>query len=98
MDSIDLDSMKGRSDRPQNFTGSQTLAKSPLTGECPGKGRCHCDDPGANGEEKFQDQPPDSQKVNDANQKQHQLPCSHQRTENTKINREILPTAGLHFL
>ena len=41
----------------------KSLAHNPLTGGCPGKGRCHCVDPGANVEEKFQHQSPDFQKT-----------------------------------
>jgi hypothetical protein len=49
-------------------------------------------------EEKFRDQSPDFQKATDANPKQQRLASSHQRTAKTKINREKLQNAGLHFL
>ena len=93
-----LDTVKTKSARPQNSTGSKSTAHCPLTGQCPGKGPCHCVDPGAFVEEKFQLQLPDFQKTTDAKPKQQLLLGSHQLTETTKINSEKLPTAGLHSL
>jgi hypothetical protein len=49
-------------------------------------------------EEKFHHQSPDFQKARDANPKQQPVACSHQLTEKTKTNREILRIAGLHSL
>jgi len=62
------------------------------------KGRCHCVDPGAVVEGKFHHPSPDFQKARDENPKQQRLLCSHQRMDKTKINREKLPTAGLHSI
>ncbi len=90
--------MKGKSERQRNSTGSKPMAQHPVMGGCPGKGQSHCVDPGANVEEVFKPDHPDFQKASDAKPKQQRLPCSHQRTEKTKINREKLPMAGLHFL
>jgi len=93
-----LDTVKTKSERPQNSTGSKSTAQHPLRGGCLGKGRCHCVDPGANVEEKFQHQSLDFQKARDADLKQQRLTRSHQRTEKNKINREKLHPAGLHSL
>jgi len=111
MDSIDLNSVpinppsieklgtvKTKSERPQNSTGSESTAQHPLTGGCLGKGHSHCVDPGANVEEKIHHQSPDFQKASDANLKQQRLIRSHQPTEKNKINREKLHPAGLHSL
>ena len=95
---IDLDILKGKSRRQQNSWRPQPRAHGPLTGGCPGKGRCHCVDPGAIVEEIFKPDQPDFQKATDAKPKQQPLLCSHQRTEQTKINRENLQNAGFHFL
>jgi hypothetical protein len=48
-----LDTVNGKFKRQQNSTEAKPKAHCPLTGECPGKGRCHCVDPGAFVEEKF---------------------------------------------
>jgi hypothetical protein len=93
-----LDTVKTKSERPQNSTGSKSTAQHPLRGGCLGKGRCHCVDPGANVEEKFQHQSLDFQKARDANPKQRRVACSLQPTEKTKTNGEKQPTAGLHSL
>jgi len=93
-----LDTVKTKSETPQNSTRSKSTAQHPLRGECLGKGHSHFVDPGANVEEKFQDQSPDFQKASDADLKQQRLTRSHQRTEKTKTNGEKLPTAGLHSL
>jgi hypothetical protein len=111
MDSIDLDSVlinhpfiekldtvQTKSARPQNSTGSKSTVQHRLTGGCLGKGHCHCVDPGAIVEEKFHHPSTHFQKAKDAKPKQPRLPCSHQRTQKTKTNREKLPTAGLHSL
>ena len=90
----ELDIMKAKSERQQNSAGSKPPAQSLLTGGCPAKGQSHCVDPGANVKEKFQDQPPDFQKVTDATPKQLQLTCSHERTEPTKTDREISESLG----
>ncbi|HEY5745178.1 MAG TPA: hypothetical protein VIU12_03795 [Chryseolinea sp.] len=93
-----LDTVNGKFKRQQNSTEAKPKAHCPLTGECPGKGRRRCVDPGAIVEEKFQLQLPDFQKTTDAKPKQQLLLGSHQLTETTKINSEKLPTAGLHSL
>jgi len=93
-----LDTGNGKFKRQQNSTEAKPKAHCPLTGECPGKGRRRCVDPGAIVEEKFQLQLPDFQKTTDAKPKQQLLLGSHQLTETTKINSEKLPTAGLHSL
>jgi len=93
-----LDTVKRKSERPPNSTGSKPTAQHPLTGACLGKGHRHCVDPGAIVEEKFHHQSPDFQKERDANPKQQRVACSHQRTEKTKTNREKLRIAGLHSL
>jgi hypothetical protein len=93
-----LDTVKTKSERPQNSTGSKPTAQHPLRGGCLGKGHSHCVDPGAIVEEKFQHQSPDFQKARDANPKQQRLTRSHEPTEKNKINREKLHPAGLHSL
>jgi len=93
-----LDTVKTKSETPQNSTGSKSTAQHPLMGGCLGKGHSHCVDPGAIVEEKFQHQSPDFQKARDADLKQQRLTRSHQRTKKTEINGEKLPTAGLHSL
>jgi len=93
-----LDTVNGKFKRQQNSTEAKPKAHCPLTGECPGKGRRRCVDPGAIVEEKFQLQLPDFQKTTDAKPKQQLLLGSHQLTETTKLNSEKLPTAGLHSL
>jgi len=93
-----LDTVNGKFKRQQNSTEAKPKAHYPLTGGCPGKGRCHCVGPGAFVEEKFQLQLPDFQKTTDAKPKQQLLLGSHQLTETTKINSEKLPTARLHSL
>jgi len=98
MDWIDLDIVKRTSERHRNSWGSKPPAHCPLTRGCLGKGQSRRVDPGANVEEKFQHQSPDFQKARDANPKQQRVAYSHQRAEKTKINREKLPMAGLHFL
>jgi len=79
-----LDTVKGKSERQRNAAGSKPMAQHPLTGGCPGKGRCHCVDPGAIVEEKFYHQSPDFQKERDANPKQQRVACSHEPTEKTR--------------
>jgi len=69
MNWIDLDTVKGKSERQRNAAGSKPMAQHPLTGECRGEGHSHCVDPGANGEEKFHHQSPDFQKAREANRK-----------------------------
>jgi hypothetical protein len=93
-----LDTVNGKFHRQQNSTEAKPKAHCPLTGQCPGKGRCHCVDPGAFVEEKFQLQLLDFQKTTDAKSKQQLLLSSHQLAETAKINSEKLPTAGLHSL
>ena len=93
-----LDTGNGKFKRQQNSTEAKPKAHCPLTGECPGKGRRRCVDPGAIVEEKFQLQLPDFQKARDRKPKQHRVASSHQRTEKTRTNREKLPTPGLHSL
>jgi hypothetical protein len=93
-----LDTVNGKFQRQQNSTEAKPKAHCPLTGQCPGKGRCHCVDPGAFVEEKFQLQLLDFQKTTDAKSKQQLLLSSHQLAETAKINSEKLPPAGLHSL
>jgi len=93
-----LDTVKRKSERPQNSTGSKSTAQHPLRGGCLGKGHSHFVDPGAIVEEVFKPDQPDFQKARDAELKQQRLTRSHQPPEKTKINREKLPTAGLHSL
>jgi hypothetical protein len=57
-----LDTGNGKFKRQQNSTEAKPKAHCPLTGGCPGKGRCHCVGPGAFVEENFQLQLPDFQK------------------------------------
>jgi hypothetical protein len=95
----------GKSERQQNSAGAKPTAQHPLTGGYLGKGQSHCVDPGANGEEKFQDQPPDFQKVSDANLKQQRL-TSRKNPRSTVKNSPWLVTffmmqqlpLGLHSL
>jgi len=93
-----LDTVKANTQRHQNSWGLKSPAPNPSTGECLGKGRCRCVDPGAIVEEKYHHPSPHFQKARDTNPKQHRLACSHQLTHKTKINGEKLPTAGLHLL
>jgi len=58
-----LDTVKRKSERPPNSTGSKSTAQHPLTGACLGKGHRHCVDPGANVEEVFKPDQPDFQKA-----------------------------------
>jgi hypothetical protein len=94
----ELDIMKGKSARQQKSCGSKPLAQGLSRGGCPGKGPCQIVDPGAIVEEKSQHQSADFQKARDADLKQQRLTRSHEPTEKNKINREKLPTAGLHSL
>jgi hypothetical protein len=76
-----LDTVKGKSERPQNSTASKSTAQHPLMGGCLGKAHSHCVDPEANVEEKFQHQSPNFQKAGDAELKQQRLTRSHEPTE-----------------
>jgi len=63
MDWIDLDIVTATSQSHRNSGGATSPAHSPLTGECLGKDRCRCVDPGAIVEEKYQHPSPDFQKA-----------------------------------
>jgi hypothetical protein len=97
-DHVNKNASAASATHPYIPVAAKPTAQKPLTGGCLGKGQSHCVDPGANVEEQFQHQSPDLQKPTDANPKQQRLPCSHQRTAKTKINRQNLQNAGLHFL
>ena len=93
-----LDTVKTKSERPQNSTASKSTAQRLLMGGCLGKGHSHCVDPGAIVKEVFKPDQPDFQKAGDAELKQQRVACSHQPTKKTQTKREKLPTAGLHSL
>jgi len=78
-----LDTVKTKSETPQNSTGSKSTDQQPLMGGCLGKGQHHFVDPGANVEEKNQDQSLDFQKARDAHLKQQRLTRSHDLQKKT---------------
>jgi hypothetical protein len=79
-----LDTVRRKSERPQNSTASKSTAQHLLMGGCLGKGHSHCVDPGAIVEEVFKPDQPDFQKAGDAELKQQRLTRSHKPTEKTR--------------